>query len=104
MRRPARSFSAATAALVATAGLLSGCSGQGDPPEDAADELAAALASGTLPSGLFVGGAAQEEYDAAVEGLDPARPTVEVAEVREDDDTAVATLDWAWDVEGHRWS
>ena len=91
-------------AVTLAAGLLVGCSGQDDPPEDAAARLAAGLEEGTLPSGLFEGGSPQDDYAAIVAGLDPARPTVEVGGVEEQDDTAVATLDWVWEVEGRRWS
>ena len=91
-------------AVTLAAGLLVGCSGQDDPPEDAAARLAAGLEEGTLPPGLFEGGSPQDDYAAITAGLDPARPTVEVGGVEEQDDTAVATLDWVWEVEGRRWS
>ncbi len=101
------------ATLVAVGGLVSGllaaCSGGPDvPPDDAAARLADALSSGELPADLFVGGSPQQAYDALLQGLDPATPTVTLAGVDEQEgdqvETAVATLDWAWEVEGHRWS
>ena len=91
-------------AAALAAGLLVGCSGQDDPPEDTAARLATALEEGSLPSGLFEGGSPQQDYAAIVAALDPAGPTVEVGGVEEQDDTAVATLEWVWEVEGRRWS
>ena len=90
--------------LVLATGVLTGCSGADDPPQDAAARLAAALESGTLPDELFAGAPPQQEYEALLEGLEPATPTVEVADVSEQEDTAVAALDWTWEVEGHRWT
>jgi cell division protein FtsI/penicillin-binding protein 2 len=95
---------AALAALVPVVGLLTGCSGGGDPPVEAATRLADALEAGQLPAELFTGTPPQRAYDALVKGLDPARPTVDVAGVDDREDTAVATLDWVWEVEGHRWT
>lgn len=98
-------MSRAVLALVLAAGLLSGCSGgQDDPPEEAAARLAETLQAGELPAQLFVGGSPQDDYDDLREGLDPATPTVEVSGVEETEESAVATLDWAWEVEGHRWT
>jgi cell division protein FtsI/penicillin-binding protein 2 len=90
--------------VVVTGALLCACSGPEDPPEDTAAQLAAALSDGKLPDGLFTGGSPQRAYDALLDGLDPATPTVEVTSVDEKEDTAVATLAWAWEVEGRRWA
>lgn len=102
-----------TAALVLVAASLAACSGSEDSrpnPDEAADALVAALASGDF-SGVALTGdldatAMAEEYDEVVGGMGGLTPTVSAAEVQEseDDETATTPLAWTWPVGGEEWS
>lgn len=107
-----RSSVALGAVLLATGG-LSACSGDddGDGARAAAEALASALAfdPGSAPDAAALGDLAAlewsgdgadvpEEYAAIVAGMDAVAPAVSVADVREAEDEATATLTWAWPV------
>src|SRR3712207_6044003 len=96
-----------TAALVSTL-IVAGCSDDGESAEEAADRLAASLASGKLAADLFEDGSdqssAQASYDQITDALGSSSPEVEVEEVGEEDGEAAVTLGWSWAVEGARWS
>ncbi|SFF08904.1 Cell division protein FtsI/penicillin-binding protein 2 [Flavimobilis marinus] len=93
-------------ALVVTALLgLTACTPERPGPAGEAQDLAAALSSGSfadvaLADGVTAQGAADQRA-AAFAGLEPATPQVSVASVTvatEDENRAVATLDLAWDL------
>src|SRR5690606_7312734 len=91
---------------------LAACTTQ-EAPDGAAAELAEALESGTLPTGLFDGGGTspEDEYAAMVAALlgEDAAPSAEVqvtttSTVENGETSAATTLDWAWEIHGHAWS
>ena len=92
--------------LVIAAG-LAGCTAKPPGPENAADELAKALQSGSFSSAPFAGGSADaatatQARTAAYEPLAPWQPTVTVVSTavdEKDEDTATATLGFTWDVD-----
>lgn len=101
----------AVAGLLAL-GTLTACSAAdkvtGPDPDDAADTLAEALATGefedvALPSGQTVDEVAGD-HAAVVEGMGGLTPVVSAGDVVEDGDTATATLAWMWPVGGDEWS
>ena len=98
-----------TALMVA--GLLTGCEAaqnvSGPDPEEAAEALAAGLASADLADVPFSGRTADEVrtgYRRVVEGLGEVTPEVEVVDVAESDATATASLGWTWALDGHEWT
>lgn len=107
-------LSIAAAVLAATA--LVGCDAaekvSGPDPDEAADALAAALASGSFADVPFTGEQTPEQvttdYAAVVEGLASSsgslKPAVTAGGVTEDGNQATATLAWAWPVAGDEWS
>ncbi len=83
--------------------LLSGCgSGKdaGPDPDGAATSLAAGLGSGDLSGVTFSGTTAAQvdtDYADTIAGLGGVKPTVQVAGVKRDSDSAAtATLSWSW--------
>ena len=103
--------------LLLVAGLLAGCTGDGDgkPDQDekpsaetVATALATGLSSGSLtrvPFDAATAQIAQTDYDEIVAGMGEVHPTVEMTTVAEDDDgTARATLDWTWPLGDEEWS
>ena len=94
---------------VALAG-LSACDavGQlsGPDPADTADELAAALTSGSFEALTFVDGdpaSVAEQYAAIIEGLGELTPTVSATDVETDGRTS-ALLTWSWPVGDREWT
>src|SRR5215218_750103 len=105
--RTARARAGMTALLVATltASSLAACTPDRPTPDGTAEALAAALETldlGDVPLAGTTAAEAGAQLTAAVEGLDPWRPAVDVAAVETDEDegtTATATLDVVWDVD-----
>ncbi len=91
----------AAGALLVSATLTS-CTSDKESADDVAARLADGLSTGQLPN-VFAGPPPQAAYDEIVAGLgeDPER-TVEVEEVVEEDG-AVATLSWEWELDGATW-
>lgn len=105
--RTARPFVASgTASALGAVLLLSACQSEPPGPQGAAEETAAALASGDLAGAAFLevsGEEATEARDLAFEGLGETPVTVEVASVSEPEGepaTATADLTWTWDLPG----
>ncbi|GIG34667.1 cell division protein FtsI [Cellulomonas pakistanensis] len=94
----------AGAVALALVGVLAACTGGGDDGQDAADALAAAIASGDFADVPLEGATAAEAGDArtaAYEGLDPWAPEVAAGDVvaAEGDDAAASVeLSFTWDV------
>ena len=110
-----RGLAAVTAVLALGAAGLTACDAAstvtGPDPADAAETLAAALASGDFTDVALADRTPQEvaaDYDTVVEGMGEAEPTVVAGEVSEgsgeEDDTAAATLTWTWSVAGQEWT
>ncbi len=102
--------SVVAAALFASS--LVACSGAeelaGSDPDEAADALAAALASGDFGEVALAGEQTAAEvgadYAEVVEGMGGLTPTVRAGDVQESDGQATATLAWMWPVGGEEWS
>ncbi len=99
---PRRWAAGAAAAATALAGLTA-CTAPDPAPDAAVAALAAGLASGDLAEVPFTAASADDaaaQLAAAVEGLSPLRPTVEVGEITVDDEagTATAVLEHTWPV------
>ena len=101
--------SAVTALLVA--GLLTGCeaaSNVGGPdPDDAADALAAGLASQELGDVVFTDQATakvENAYAEVIDGLGEVDPQVEVIDIAESDSTATVSLGWTWPLAEQEWT
>ena len=101
--------SAVTALLVA--GLLTGCeaaSNVGGPdPGDAADALAAGLASRELGEVVFTDQApanVSKAYAEVIDGLGEVDPQVEVIDIAESDSTATVSLGWTWPLAEQEWT
>jgi cell division protein FtsI/penicillin-binding protein 2 len=100
------------AAAVLTASALTGCTGSDEPagpdPDQAADALAAALASGDFADVAFAEDqtptAVDADYAEVVDGLGDLTPTVTAGGVSDDGATATATLAWVWPIAGDEWS
>jgi cell division protein FtsI/penicillin-binding protein 2 len=108
------------AALALTTSALVGCDAKdavsGPDPDKAADTLAAALATGDFRDVAFtddeVPTAVDVDYAEVVDGLadgvangsESVTPTVTAGGVKEDGDTATATLAWVWPIAGDEWS
>src|SRR5690349_7734840 len=94
------------------AGSLTACSGPaeltGPDPDEAADALAGALASGDFGEVALAGeqttAQVGADYAAVIEGMGDLTPTVTAGEVEEQDGQATATLAWMWPVAGDEWS
>ncbi len=108
-----RSRPAAWAIVTILALVLTACSGSDEPDpasaEGAADRLASALVSGDLSGVLFADDAPGDPtavYTKTVEGMGEVPPSVRLASVEEQDDSAVATLSWSWPVgpDGEQWT
>ena len=92
---------------------LTGCTGggvggDGPPPEETVAALADALEAGDLSAAdgvRFTTPTAQvaRDHQQVVEGMAGLQPTVDPAEVRQDGDSATATLSWTWPVAGEEW-
>lgn len=84
---------------------LTACTPDEPTPDAAADALAQGLSAGDLSDVPLTGATPAEAtaaLEAAVAGLDPWRPAVEVAGIEVSDDapsTAQARLAWTWDVD-----
>jgi cell division protein FtsI/penicillin-binding protein 2 len=98
---------------VLIAGLLTACdavgsdSDDGPDPDQAADALGAALASGEFADVEFsdeTPEAVTTQYRKIVEGMGDVTPTVDVGEVEESDGTATAELRWTWPLGEQEWS
>ncbi len=96
----------AVVVVLVVASVRSGAAERDDAARAAAVALAQGLSSGELGSTplLDVDGApsqeqAQEQHAAVIAGMAPLRPSVEVADVERDDDSASATLDVSWPLE-----
>lgn len=76
----------------------------GPDPSDAADRLAAGLASGELSGVRFTEQGAERAYAEVVGGLGEITPVVSVEEVAESGGTATATLGWSWPVSEQDWT
>ncbi len=83
---------------------LTSCTTDAKSADDVAKDLAGALSRDSVPDALFAGGSHQDEYDAITKGLGEVTPTVETGDVVTDEGSATATLRWAWDLDGYRWS
>ena len=98
----------AFAALLATALLLTGCSGwlptpNADDPERAATELAAGLSKKDLKPVEFVASGSADvdaSFQTLVRGMGPVAPAVSVSEVDRSGSAATATLDVSWTFPG----
>ncbi len=94
--------------LLATALLLTGCTGglptpNGDDPERAATELAAGLTAKDLTPVEFVAAASTDvdaSFQTLVRGMGPVTPAVSVSEVDRSGSAATATLDVTWTFPG----
>ncbi|MCW2842291.1 MAG: penicillin-binding protein transpeptidase [Nocardioides sp.] len=102
---------AALAAGSLVGALLTGCDSaaqlSGPDPADTAAALATALASGSFAEVGFsdeTPAAVTKEYDATVEGMGDATPTVVAGDVDESGETATAPLTWTWPVAGQEWT
>lgn len=90
--------------VLSLVGVLAACSGGGDDRQDAADALAAAIASGDFADVPLDGATAAQAGDAraaAYEGLDPWQPEVTAGDVvaaQDDDGAASVELSFTWDV------
>jgi cell division protein FtsI/penicillin-binding protein 2 len=103
-------LSALTLALVLAGSALAACDPaakvSGPDPQDTADALAAALASGSFDEVGFTGdtpAAVRREYRRVVDGLAGLEPTVVAGSAQESGDTATAPLTWSWPVGGRAW-
>jgi hypothetical protein len=100
------------AVLVLATGSLVACDAaekvSGPDPGEAADTLAAALASGDFTEVALAGEQTAQQvgadYRAVVEGMGDLTPTVTAGAVQEEGDAASATLAWTWPVGGEEWS
>src|SRR3954454_17420400 len=104
-------LAAAVAALVLGTAALTACDAgkeaTGPDPQDAADALAAALASGDFGDAAPAERTPEETaaaYADVVEGMGDVRPVVTAGEVDETDGTATAALAWTWPLAGDEWS
>jgi cell division protein FtsI/penicillin-binding protein 2 len=107
--RPARALvrlAGGAAAVGLVAGVLTGCTSEPPGPQDAAEALAAGLASRDL-SGVDLTGTttaqAQDALTAAFDALGAADLEVELRDARADaadDASATATLEYRWDLDG----
>ena len=95
---------------VVVLGLLTGCEATekvtGPDPDDAAEALATALASGDFAEVPLTGEtpeAAARVRVEVLEGLGELEPTVELIDVQESDDAATAVLAWSWPIEERTW-
>ena len=93
------------------AGALAGCDAvekvSGPDPQDAADTLASALASGSFADVGLVEGTPEEaaaSYSQVVEGMGDVEPAVSAGTVEESGDSATAPLTWSWPVAGEQWT
>jgi hypothetical protein len=107
---PGRRLGGVVAAVVLT-GSLASCDAvaevSGPDPQDAADRLATALASGSFAEVGFTDGTpadVTDAYDQVVDGMGDLEPSVSAGEVDESGDTATAPLTWAWPVAGDEWT
>ncbi|MCL3818952.1 penicillin-binding transpeptidase domain-containing protein [Aeromicrobium wangtongii] len=87
------------------ASLLAACSSGGPDARDAAEDLAAGLAKQDLSSVQTVKGGRvpQVDLERIVKGMDGLKPSVTVADVSEDGDTATAELATEWKLSGSTW-
>lgn len=110
--RPGRRLSLATAALVLASAGLAGCDAAeqvtGPDPDEAAEALAEALASGDFGAVAFLEDTSEDvaaEYAKVVEGMGEVAPTVEATGADESGEgDATATLSWTWHLVGEEWS
>jgi len=108
----AQRITAGLAAGVLLAGLVTACDGGGDDdsgpdPQDTADALADALASGEFTDLEFTdqtSEAVTRAYSETVEGLGDVEPTVDAADVTDSGGTATAKLAWSWPMGEQEWS
>lgn len=71
-----------------------------DGARTAADEVAAGIAEGTLPTSVLDTATAQTSLDEQLDGMGGLRPTVTVRDVSVDGDAGTARLDVAWTLGG----
>lgn len=110
--RSRRRLSLAAAGLVLAAAGLAACDAAeqvtGPDPDEAADVLAAALASGDFGEVVFTEGRPEDvaaEYAKVVDGMGEATPAVEATGTEASGGgTATATLSWTWPLGGEEWS
>ena len=79
----------------------------GPDPQDTADALAAALASGDFSDLAFTEGTPDDvaaDYGSVVEGMGEIEPVVSAGDVDEGDGTATVPLSWTWPVAGDEWT
>ena len=99
-------------ALVLVTGALGACDDTEEAPGptagEAADTLAKALASGEFAAVALAGdattAAVTADYAEVTAGMGELTPMVRAGEVREEGDTATATLAWMWPIAGDEWS
>lgn len=105
-----RSRVVAVLAAAGLLGVLAACGGDdGDDRQRVADALAAALTDGDFAQVTLDGVTAEDAAARRSEvnaGLDPWQPTVTAGPVRDgsDEDSAAATLSYAWDLDGASWT
>lgn len=106
-----RSRSVAVLVIAGLVGALAACGGgdDGDPRQEAADALAAAITDGDFAEVPLDGAdpeQAAERRQAVVAGLDPWQPAVTAGTVQDgqDDDSASVTLSYTWDLDGTPWT
>ena len=79
----------------------------GPDPQDTADALASALASGDFSDLSFTDGTPEDvatDYGEVVDGMGEIEPVVSAGDVDEGDGTATVPLSWTWPVAGDEWT
>ncbi|MEO5994530.1 MAG: NTF2-like N-terminal transpeptidase domain-containing protein, partial [Arthrobacter sp.] len=87
-------------------GSLVGCSDGRAGAQDAAKQLASAVAALDVAAVPFEGkdsGAANEQLKEVFKALDPAKPSVVTGELKLDKDTATIPLDYSWKIGTGEW-
>ncbi|MET1064727.1 MAG: penicillin-binding transpeptidase domain-containing protein [Arthrobacter sp.] len=98
-------LSVAIVGLILGASLV-GCSDGRAAAQDAAKQLASAVAALDVGSVAFEGkesGAANEQLNEVFKALDPAKPAVAAGELQLDKDTATFPLDYSWRIGSGEW-